>query len=67
MKKERRKTLNVDEVAQLLGIGRTLAYQAVRRGEIPSIRIGNRYLVPKAALEAVISGEKPLSDDQKAY
>ena len=34
--KKVRKTLNVDEVAQLLGIGRTLAYQAVRRGEIPS-------------------------------
>ena len=56
--KKVRKTLNVDEVAQLLGIGRTLAYQAVRRGEIPSIRIGNRYLVPKAALEKVISEER---------
>jgi len=65
--KKVRKTLNVDEVAQLLGIGRTLAYQAVRRGEIPSIRIGNRYLVSKAALEAVISGEKPFGDDQKAH
>ena len=57
MKKER-KTLSVDEVAQVLGIGRTLAYQAVRRGEIPSIRIGNRYLVPKAALEKIINAER---------
>ncbi len=57
MRKER-KTLNVDEVAQMLGIGRTLAYQAVRRGEIPSIRIGNRYLVPKAALEKIINAER---------
>ncbi len=62
--KEERKTLNVDEVAQLLGIGRTLAYQAVRRGEIPSIRIGNRYLVPKAALEKVINAVGVLHEIQ---
>ncbi len=46
-----RMTLTVTEVAKLLGIGRSAAYNAARRGEIPSIRIGRRILIPSAALE----------------
>jgi excisionase family DNA binding protein len=38
------------EGAQLLGIARSCAYEAVQRGELPSMRIGRRILVPKAAL-----------------
>jgi len=44
----------VDEVAQLLGISRSSAYQAVHSGEIPSLRIGRRYLVPKQALDEML-------------
>jgi excisionase family DNA binding protein len=44
-----RAVLTVAEVAQLLGIGRISAYQAVERGEVPSIRLGRRIVVPKAA------------------
>jgi excisionase family DNA binding protein len=39
----------VDE-AKLLGVGRGTAYEAVRQGEIPAIRIGRRVLVPRARL-----------------
>ena len=35
-----RLTLTVEEAAGLLGISRAFAYEAMRRGEIPSIRIG---------------------------
>jgi hypothetical protein len=28
-----------------------------RRGEIPTIRIGNRLLVPKAALDRMLAGD----------
>ncbi len=45
-----RPTLTVTEVAEILGICRTSAYEAVRNGQIPSLRIGNRLLVPTAAL-----------------
>lgn len=45
----------VEEVAQLLGISRSFAYEAVQRGEIPSMRIGRRILVPKVALERFLS------------
>jgi excisionase family DNA binding protein len=48
---EDRLVFTVEEAAQLLGISRSFAYEAVQRGEIPSMRIGKRILVPKAALQ----------------
>lgn len=54
-----RLTLTVEEAATLLGISRAFAYEAVRRGEIPSIRIGRRVLVPKAALQRLVDGDDP--------
>ncbi len=50
-------TLSVPQVARILGVGTASAYNAVRRGEIPSIRIGGRLLVPKPALERMLAGE----------
>ena len=47
-------TYTVEEVAKLLGIGRNQAYEGVARNEIPSIRIGRRLLVPRAALERLL-------------
>lgn len=41
----------VEEAATLLGLSRSFAYEAVQRGDIPSMRIGKRILVPKGALE----------------
>lgn len=54
---EKRLTLTVEEAAEILGLSRAFAYEAVRRGEIPSIRIGRRILVPRAALERLLEGE----------
>jgi excisionase family DNA binding protein len=51
-----RLVLTVDEAATLLGISRAFAYEAVNRGEIPSIRIGRRILVPKGALQRFVEG-----------
>ena len=47
-------TLTVEETAELLGISRGLAFQAVARGDIPSIRIGRRILVPVARLRTLL-------------
>jgi len=47
---EDRITLSVEEVASLLGLGRTAAYEAARRGEIPNRRLGRRVIVPVPAL-----------------
>lgn len=46
-----RLTYTVDEVAQMLGISRGLAYEMVRQGELPSIRLGRRLLVPCRTFE----------------
>jgi excisionase family DNA binding protein len=42
-------TYTVDQVAEKLGIGRVKAYEGVKAGEIPSLRIGRRIVVPIAA------------------
>lgn len=51
---EDRLVFTVEEAAQLLGISRSFAYEAVQQGEIPSMRIGRRILVPKAALDRLL-------------
>ncbi|HML93252.1 helix-turn-helix domain-containing protein [Methyloceanibacter sp.] len=51
-----RATATIPEAAEKLGIGRNQAYEAARRGEIPTIRIGKRVLVPLAALERLLNG-----------
>jgi excisionase family DNA binding protein len=40
----------VEQAGELLGLSRGLTYEAIRTGQIPSIRIGRRILIPKAAL-----------------
>ena len=51
-----RLTLTVDEAAALLGVHRLTVYAAVKAGDIPSIRIGNRILIPRARLEDMLNG-----------
>ena len=51
---DKRLTLTIEETAKLLGIGRQLAYDKVKTGEIPVIKIGRRLLVPRRALEKLL-------------
>jgi len=48
-----RLTLTVEEAAARLGISRTLAYELVRQGKIPSLRLGRR-LVPVHAVDLML-------------
>lgn len=50
-------TCTVEEAGRLLGVSRGAAYEAVRRGEIPVIRIGRRLLVPRPKLESLLGLE----------
>jgi excisionase family DNA binding protein len=53
-------TVDVPVAAQVLGISRATAYEAVRRGEIPAIRLGKRrVVVPTAALLRLLGHEPP--------
>jgi excisionase family DNA binding protein len=56
---EERKTYDIVEAGRLLGIGRNQAYEAAKRGDLPTIRIGRRVLVPKAALDRLLRGDTP--------
>ena len=51
-----KRTVTVKIAAVILGIGRTSAFEAVRRGDIPHIRIGKRILIPIAALDKMLEG-----------
>ena len=42
--------VSVTEAAELLGISRGLAYELARGGQLPSLRLGRRLVVPRAAL-----------------
>jgi excisionase family DNA binding protein len=46
--------LSVPAAGRMLGIARNAAYEAARSGEIPTIRVGGRVLVPKVALHAML-------------
>jgi excisionase family DNA binding protein len=52
-----RLTVSVPEAAKLLGLSRSSTYEAVRRGDLPSIRVGGRVLIPIQRLESLINDE----------
>jgi len=53
----RKLLLTVTEAAALLGIGRSLAYELVLRGQLTSVKIGRARRVPVDALDQFI-GER---------
>jgi excisionase family DNA binding protein len=60
-----RRTMTVEEAAVQLGVSRSSAYEGVRRGDIPVIKIGRRLLVPTAHLQRML-GDGPTTSDAPA-
>lgn len=58
---DERLTLSVEEAAGMLGISRALAYELVRRGELPRLKLGSRVVVPRRALEDFVAAATPPS------
>jgi len=52
-----RLTLTADEVAEILGIGRSAVYESIRRGDLPALRFGRRIVVPREALLRLLGEE----------
>jgi excisionase family DNA binding protein len=52
--------MTIPEAARLLGISRNGAYEAAKRREIPTIRIGRRLLVPVVALDRLLDQSRVL-------
>jgi excisionase family DNA binding protein len=57
----RKLTYTVTEAADLLGISRTSAYEAVHRGELTAITLGRRIVIPRTTLEQLLG---PLDEPQ---
>ena len=47
-------TMSVEEASEALGMSSSLAHELVRGGEIPSLRLGRRVVVPARALEDLV-------------
>lgn len=60
---KQRLTVSVAEAADLLGIGRSLAYEMARDGRLPTVKPGaRRYVVPRMALERMLANADPAAD-----
>jgi hypothetical protein len=49
------------DTGRLLGLGRLATYQGAARGDIPTIRVGRRILVPKIALQRMLENPRTRS------
>jgi excisionase family DNA binding protein len=54
-----RRTYTVTEAATVLGISRTSAYERVRAGELPALRLGRRIVIARHALEELLGSPLP--------
>ena len=55
MKQESKLVYSVIEMAEVLGIGRSTAYELVRSGAVPSLQLGRRIVIPKRALGQLLA------------
>lgn len=53
-------TVTIERAGEILGIGRSTAYELLRRGEFPVrvVPIGRRRMVPTVLLERFLLGEE---------
>jgi excisionase family DNA binding protein len=50
--------MSVPKAGKRLGLGRNAAYEAARRGEIPTIKFGRLLKVPCVAFDRMLEGAK---------
>ncbi len=48
---------SIKQTQKILNLGRNSVYAAAKSGDIPTIKIRGRLLVPKAALDRMLAGE----------
>jgi excisionase family DNA binding protein len=54
--------LKPSEAAEVLGIGRSLVYELIAQGVIPSVRLGRCIRVPRASLEKWINSQESVRE-----
>ena len=52
-------TYSIDETCEILGVGRNTVYEALRRNELPKIKVGRWVVIPKAALDRLVKDGQP--------
>ena len=57
--------LSVQEVSELLGIGRSWVYQQIRSGEMPSVHLGGSVKVKREDLEQYIEKHRRSQRDEE--
>ena len=62
---EERPTLKPEELCVPLGLSRSSVYQGMACGELPSLRVGRRILVPTAALRAMLQLDHVVGGDMR--
>ncbi|WP_111746368.1 excisionase family DNA-binding protein [Salinisphaera orenii] len=45
----------IDEACNMLGVGRSLLFELIERGEIRTFRLGRRRLIPESELKRLIA------------
>ncbi len=52
-------TLSVPEAAEYIGggVGERWVYEAIRRGDLPGVKVGGRWLINRERLEQVLAGQ----------
>lgn len=53
-----RTTRKPEEVALILGIGRNNIYEVIRSGQLRSIRVGRKILIPLSAIDEFLNGQQ---------
>ena len=53
-----RLVLTPEEVARMLGLHANSVYAMLKRGELPSVRAGRKWLIPKRRLQIWLGGEE---------
>lgn len=51
------RTYKVPQAGKMAGLGRNAAYDAARRGEIPTLRFGKLLRVPAALWDRMLAGQ----------
>lgn len=55
-------TLSVEEAGRILGMSRSTAYRAARRGDLPTVRLSGRLLVPTSHLLGLLGLEDDVDE-----
>jgi excisionase family DNA binding protein len=55
---DERLVLTVSEAASVLRLSRAFTYELVARGQLPSVRLGRRIMIPRAGIQRILDDSR---------